>query len=47
MPISFSTDLNIRNHIIRKVLKRKYKQFGFIIKINWLMINCSALEAIY
>ena len=40
-------DLNTRHHIIRKVLKRKYKQFGFIIKINWLMINCSALEAIY
>lgn len=47
MSIAFSIDLNTRHHIIRKVLKRKYKQFGFIIKINWLMINCSALEAIY
>ena len=45
--ISLSIDSNICNHIIRKVLKRKHKQFGFIIKINWLMINCSALEAIY
>lgn len=45
--ISLSIDSNTCNHIIRKVLKRKHKQFGFIIKINWLMINCSALEAIY